>query len=267
MNILLIADFHVISLPASPPKMYVKELNLIHVKDFPSAIKISKQQAIDVIFVTADKFSGVELDSNVPVIILLTEEDLNKFNFDLKITYVDFLVLPANLPELILRAKRAINVNIQQVNLNADIDFLTKIYTKKYFLSHAGLNTNNYSILMIDIDNFKLVNDKFGHLIGDSVLTEVAARLEYSLREEDIIARFGGDEFIIYLPITSEHALIVAQRLCNYICKKSFNNDLSISISIGVAGSIKSDSLLDVIAKADKKLYLAKSTGKNKVCF
>lgn len=259
MNILLIADFLVID--------HADGFSLIHAKDITSATKIITQQKIDVIFLKADKLSGAELNFNIPVIVLLTEEDLDKFNFDSKINYVDFLVLPAKFPEVILRAKQAINVNIQRNNLSADIDFLTKIYTKEYFLSHAGLNRNNYSILMIDIDNFKLVNDEFGHLIGDLVLTEAAARLEYSLREEDIIARFGGDEFIIYLPIAREYALIVAQRLRNYIANKSFKSDISITVSIGVADSIKSDSLLDVVAKADKALYLAKSTGKNKVCF
>ena len=155
----------------------------------------------------------------------------------------------------------------------------TGAYNNAYFLHYLKnelkrADRQNYpvSLLMLDIDDFKLVNDRHGHLAGDKVLREIAAKLDQSIREIDVLARFGGDEFAIFLPFTQkENAAGIAERIRlaieNFAVAVNDQASLTLSISIGVAGYAPGvDTAQDVVQKADKALYTAKFTGKNKVC-
>jgi diguanylate cyclase (GGDEF)-like protein len=158
-------------------------------------------------------------------------------------------------------------------------DFLTGLKTRRYFeeqldreIKRAERNGNPLSLVLIDVDHFKLVNDRFGHQTGDMILREIAARLMKGRREIDTVARYGGEEFTIILPDTnlvgSDH---VAQRLCKDIESTGFavgpSSQVSqLTISLGVASFPRdAKSKSDLLQAADVALYRAKDDGRNRV--
>jgi diguanylate cyclase (GGDEF)-like protein len=128
-----------------------------------------------------------------------------------------------------------------------------------------------FSVLMIDVDNFKVINDNFGHKMGDRVLKEIAELANQIMRKNDCFGRFGGEEFICLLPETSiEDAYDVAERLrLTFQDQIRFNKVDQVTVSIGISyyKGEDTDSLTQLIKDADIKMYQAKSEGRNKVCF
>ncbi len=159
----------------------------------------------------------------------------------------------------------------------AKIDPLTGVFNRRSMeimlinqLSISKLANTPFSIAMIDIDDFKKVNDTYGHLVGDCVLRKLAMIIRESLRKSDFVFRYGGEEFLVLLPFTDiNSAKYVLEKIRKKIEENIFNcedTSLKITVSIGVAqytdNILSIDTLLD---EADKKLYIAKKTGKNKV--
>ena len=139
----------------------------------------------------------------------------------------------------------------------------------KQELLRFGRYQHAISLILFDMDRFKQVNDTYGHQAGDLALRTVAARVRPTLREPDIFARFGGDEFALILPNTSLHgAITVAERLRVVVCNSTFlyeQHELQISLSVGVASARAGDSLETLLERADRALYLAKERGRNQV--
>lgn len=134
-----------------------------------------------------------------------------------------------------------------------------------YEIDRAKRYKEALSILMIDLDNFKLVNDKFGHLMGDYVLKEIANLIKSNTRSVDYLFRFGGEEFIILAPNTDiDGAKILAKHIQEAIESFKFNKVKRVTVSIGVTALGDKDSETTFIARADKALYQAKSSGKNR---
>ncbi|MFC1853289.1 GGDEF domain-containing protein [candidate division CSSED10-310 bacterium] len=128
-----------------------------------------------------------------------------------------------------------------------------------------------FSLLMLDLDNLKYINDRFGHMKGSASIRAAASILRQLLRKTDTAARYGGDEFIILLPETdAEASLTTAERICAMIYHEPFiisGTNIRMSVSIGLASFPHDGQTADVlIAKADKALYKSKRTGKNKAC-
>lgn len=116
------------------------------------------------------------------------------------------------------------------------------------------------------MDFFKLINDNFGHLVGDKVLQEIANILKDNIRNIDIAARWGGEEFLIILPISSkEEAFIVASKLKENIANYTFSHGKQVTVSIGAVELQKDYSINETISKADEALYQSKNEGRNKV--
>lgn len=161
----------------------------------------------------------------------------------------------------------------------ATIDALTELYNRRYFTEqaeHEYLRAQRYklslTLISIDIDHFKKVNDKFGHPAGDKVLVEVAKQLKTSLRQTDVLARIGGEEFSILLPeTTSAEAEVFAERIrlaqSQLRITGDWQGEIQLSVSIGISSFTESDNSFDeIFSRADKALYQAKSAGRNRVC-
>lgn len=166
----------------------------------------------------------------------------------------------------------------EEFKKQANTDVLTGLYNRRYFFEHATKEFSrstrhglDMSIMSIDIDYFKSINDTYGHPVGDKVLIELAKNLLSSLRQEDILARIGGEEFSIILPNTNlEQAKHIAYRTCQL--KNTFNineyESIDIQMSIGLVVKKVSDrNFDDLFIRADNALYNAKSSGRNKVYF
>ncbi|MEZ4633122.1 MAG: diguanylate cyclase [Deinococcales bacterium] len=157
-------------------------------------------------------------------------------------------------------------------------DELTGLYSRRYFNEqleqafHRKVRYGNaLSLIMLDIDNFKSINDLHSHPFGDKVLVSIAEILKQNTRTVDIVARYGGEEFVIILPeLDLAHAVMAAERLRKAISQHDWStllgNDFQVTISLGVASAEGLSDYDRLIAIADHKLYQAKQQGKNKVC-
>jgi diguanylate cyclase (GGDEF)-like protein len=163
-----------------------------------------------------------------------------------------------------------------RLQYEASYDHLSGIYNRRAFfmISEKLLNSaQRYqkpcSVVLLDIDKFKPINDTYGHDVGDIVIQGLAKILKSSLREADVLARFGGEEFIIFLPETSlENASIIAEKLRLKVEKHTFTAgefSLSVTFSGGVAQCDANKSLDASIKIADERLYQAKNNGRNKI--
>jgi two-component system cell cycle response regulator len=131
----------------------------------------------------------------------------------------------------------------------------------------------SYAAMVLDLDWFKHVNDRFGHLAGDAVLVEVASRLRANLRAEDLLARIGGEEFLVVIPNTTlDTARATAERLRNVVSESpivhlGISKSIRVTISVGlsISGPDKGSASMDIIRAADRALLIAKSQGRNVV--
>jgi len=166
----------------------------------------------------------------------------------------------------------------KEVERLAITDSLTQVFTRRYLmerfeeeLNRARLHDMKLSYLMIDIDFFKKVNDQYGHLVGDSVLRDVAKKIQENIREIDIAGRYGGEEFCLVLPDTHEQgAAYVAERVRKAVeshTVKAYDATVKVTVSIGVATfPAHGKKMSTLIDKADWALYRAKKLGRNKIC-
>lgn len=164
-----------------------------------------------------------------------------------------------------------------QLQESADRDTLTGLYNRRWLarqvppmLQLAQRHQRPYCACMLDIDHFKLINDQHGHLTGDSALQWVSAQIGNHLRKTDALIRAGGEEFLLLLPETDLHgAHELAERICQHLGTHPFapahQTPLAITVSIGVAALHPTDTLDDLISRADNAMYAAKQQGRNRV--
>jgi diguanylate cyclase (GGDEF)-like protein len=165
----------------------------------------------------------------------------------------------------------------EEVHALAITDELTHAFNRRYFMKvieHELKRAKRYqhalSLIIFDIDNFKVVNDTYGHLCGDAVLQELSQACQAILRQCDILARFGGEEFILLLPETDQaNALQVANKLCRLIAGQVIEfkgMQIQVTISAGVTTCNPTMATLDeLLSRADQALYQAKRLGKNRL--
>lgn len=168
---------------------------------------------------------------------------------------------------------------MEQLEMNASLDPLTGLFNRKYLedsidsiYAQSQRKNISYGILMIDIDNFKSVNDTYGHAIGDKALTTLSKVLKENLRKSDLLIRYGGEEFLVILYDCKQNAILeIAEKLrVNFSETKIQTNSESINRTISIGATSyphNNHNLWEAIKDADKALYKAKQTGKNKVIY
>ncbi|MGA9524566.1 MAG: GGDEF domain-containing protein [Myxococcaceae bacterium] len=158
------------------------------------------------------------------------------------------------------------------------VDGLTQVFNRRYFeetlereVSRCRRYERELCLILVDIDRFKHINDTWGHLAGDYVLKHLASTVKANVRKEDIFARYGGEEFALLLPeIELKRGLATAEKLRKLVAEERFrfdNQDIPVTISLGMA-TLDSDERTgpELVGLADDKLYLAKNSGRNRVC-
>lgn len=162
----------------------------------------------------------------------------------------------------------------REIKKISETDKLTQLYnrvkldsTLENEFNLAKINATIFAIIMIDIDEFKQINDCFGHLAGDMVLVELAKLFKTSIRATDTVGRWGGEEFLMILPDTNESAAVeLAEKIRKQVSQKYFPEQEHMTISMGVSVFNDDVSVDSIIYRADQALYQAKKNGKNQVC-
>lgn len=161
----------------------------------------------------------------------------------------------------------------------AELDDLTQLLNRREFLKRANLTLlqsqrqqHSVVVLMIDLDHFKQINDRWGHAIGDLALKKVADLLKIGLRTTDLIGRLGGEEFAVLMPNTdAEQAALIGQRLCERIAHQAWEIEarpVKLTVSVGGASCVGAlQDLTELLAQADDALYKAKADGRNRIVF
>ena len=229
----------------------------------------------------------------IPVIMLTSRTSVNDRVSGLEAGADDYLEKPYNASELNARIKACLRTKALQDELSeknrelekllkeverlAITDHLTGLYNRRHFNSMLQREYNSavrykrpLACLLLDIDHFKSINDRFGHHVGDIVLKEVSAALQSTLRNVDIISRWGGEEFVVLLPQTGfDECLEAADRLLSEVSSRSYQGleDRTVTISIGVCCLPSEDikSAEELVNAADQALYTAKENGRNRV--
>ena len=180
--------------------------------------------------------------------------------------------------EALAQQVHTLNSQLKQAHTESNTDSLTGIFNRKAFDCQVGelvekntVSKSPFSLLMLDIDNFKHINDTYGHQTGDRIIMAVACKCRQNIRGEDFFARYGGEEFVIILPGASlRNAVKKANHICKSVASTRYRLDdfqdgqtLDVTISIGVSCHQKADTVTSIIQRADKALYAAKYGGKN----
>jgi len=218
----------------------------------------------------------------VPIIVTTVLEEREK-KYDLFLLGVnDFVEKPFDPGEFFLRIRSHLRIKNLMDMLDAKnkllsikviTDELTGLFNRRFFWEtiiredeRAKREHKVYSVIIFDIDNFKFVNDTYGHLNGDKVLVTLANELKKSIRKFDTLARFGGEEFIMVLPNTDKNkASVVADKILKIARDIKYDfTDKPITVSIGIVDSSECSSFEKIINLADERLYKAKKNGKNR---
>ncbi len=226
---------------------------------------------------------------DIPVIILTGMNDRERKIKGLEQGASDYITKPFDHEELVARVKVHLKIKKLQDELKrsnelllelSNTDHLTGLFNRRYMMEALDKEVQrsirkggNLSLILLDIDHFKQVNDNFGHLQGDAVLQKVALQLQSELRGYDCAARYGGEEFVAILPdSTLKEAVFVADRIRLAVQVTKFSeplSKLSLTVSLGVAcfSPERSPTVDRFIKQADDALYLAKANGRNRVEF
>ena len=230
---------------------------------------------------------SLERTRNVPILAIADAENNTRLVRGLEIGVNDYLSRPIDKNELLARVRTQIRKkryterlrdNVQLSIEMAITDALTGLYNRRYMETHVGTLVEQaaargkpLTVLVLDIDYFKSINDSWGHDAGDDVLREFAVRIRKSIRGIDLACRYGGEEFVVVMPETDMAvATMVAERLRRRIASEPFPiqqsaRSIEVTISIGIAALARGEDAAAVVKRADQALYRAKRDGRNRV--
>ncbi|VXD20183.1 diguanylate cyclase [Planktothrix paucivesiculata] len=220
----------------------------------------------------------------IPIIFLTASYEEEKLVEAFELGAVDYITKPFIRNELLARVKTHLTLKQTTDNLKralvklqqlSQLDPLTQILNRRSFFEYIENQFNRaihdkslFSLLILDLDHFKQINDNYGHLTGDQILINFTLAIQNYLRSSDYFGRYGGEEFVILLPDTDQaDALKIAQEICDLIAHLSIpteKGNLNITVSIGVAVFRPQDTRIeDIFDRADQCLYQAKALGRN----
>jgi two-component system cell cycle response regulator len=230
---------------------------------------------------------SLERTRNVAILAIAEAEGNTRLVRGLEIGVNDYLTRPIDKNELMARVRTQIRKkryterlrdNVQMSIELAITDALTGLYNRRYMETHVGTLVEQasargkpLSVLVLDIDYFKSINDSWGHDAGDDVLREFSLRIKKSIRGIDLACRYGGEEFVVVMPETDMAvATMVAERLRRRIASEPFpiqqeGCSIEVTISIGIAALGENEDAAAVVKRADQALYRAKRDGRNRV--
>jgi two-component system, cell cycle response regulator len=231
---------------------------------------------------------SLERTRNIPILAIAETDNTAQLVRGLEIGVNDYLLRPVDRNEMLARARTQIKKrryterlrdNVQTSIELAITDGLTGLFNRRYMETHLGTLVEQsaergkpITVLVLDIDYFKAINDSYGHDAGDDVLREFALRMRKATRNIDLACRYGGEEFVIVMPETDMAvATMVAERLRRRIASEPFAiqqgaRHLEVTISIGIAAlSAADDNAATILKRADRALYRAKRDGRNRV--
>ena len=230
---------------------------------------------------------SLERTRHTPILMLADLDDRQKILRGLDLGVNDYLARPIDANELVARARAqvrrkryadALRSNVQTAMELAVIDPLTGLNNRRYLETHLGglleqaeRHSRPVSIMILDIDFFKRVNDTYGHDAGDEVLKNFALRVKRRVRGADLMCRLGGEEFVVVMPDTKlAVAQSVGERVRAAVAALPFPIDngeraIPVTVSIGVANSPGDESIDALLRRADQALYLSKNAGRNRV--
>jgi two-component system cell cycle response regulator len=270
-----------------------------HIEDPQAALTYAAGKTFELIIISLDiehtdglrlcsQLKSMEATRQTPILIIVDPDDHNRLLRALDMGVNDYLIRPIDKQELLARVNTQVRRCRYAAKLRSSVqasielavtDPLTGLYNRRFMESQMAPMVENainrgkfLSVLALDVDFFKGVNDNHGHDVGDRVLQEVAARVRNNVRNVDLVCRIGGEEFLVILPDTDSNvAMAVAERIRKSIASRPFNagsrlGPLSITISIGIAGiESGTDTTNDILKRADQALYRAKREGRNRV--
>jgi two-component system cell cycle response regulator len=224
----------------------------------------------------------------LPILVIVDPGDNVRLLRGIDLGVNDYLVRPIDKNEMLARVRTQVRRkrfsdrlrdNVQMTIEMAVTDGLTGLYNRRYLERHlaalvqqAIARQKPLSVLVLDIDHFKPINDNYGHAVGDDVLREFSRRVRKTIRGIDLACRMGGEEFVVAMPDTDAAlALIVAERLRQKIATERFrvtdgDKSIEVTVSIGIASLVSGDDTPEILLKrADDALYRAKRAGRNRV--
>lgn len=291
MNV-LIAEDNIISCKALEKNLQDWGYKVLVTKNGEEAWEIIKNGGIRLAILDwgMPKMDGLELchkirneyqpkEEKYIYIILLTGRDLEADVITgLSAGADDYVTKPFSYMELKVRIQNGERIiALQDIVLQkANTDSLTQLWNRKKILEilEEELNRNfrdnkPVGIIMLDIDNFKTINDTYGHLIGDKIIVEVVSRLKKEIRSYDKIGRYGGDELLLVLPgLGRKDAKNIAERLRQSVCDEKIQTEAgalntTISLGVSISDNTSTPSTKNVIEESDLALYIAKKRGRN----
>src|SRR5216683_3864930 len=229
-----------------------------------------------------------ENSRRLPILLMADDSELPRLAKGLDLGANDYLIRPVDRNELLARVRTQIrrkrleerlDENYQRSLSMALTDDLTGLYNRRYVFAHLNEllgrmteGSGGTALMLVDVDHFKQVNDRYGHPAGDAVLRQIADRAVRQVRSVDLVGRLGGEEFVVVMPETSlGGAVVVAERLRAAVADEPFipqgtSAKLPITISIGIAMTGEgSDTMETLLKRADDALYAAKNAGRNRV--
>ena len=224
---------------------------------------------------------------SVPILFLVGQEDSESTAKALDFGISEYCLQPIEPLEFLARVRiqlkrfryqERLRLNYENSVAMASTDPLTGIYNRRFLdshlqtmLSHALVENRALSIAFCDIDKFKSINDSYGHETGDEVLIEFTRRIQSNMRNFDLMARMGGEEFVILLPGTSsERAEFIAERFRQVIANTPFvlsdGREIAVTVSIGVTALRgQGETIKEFVGRADRAMYNAKQAGRNRI--